>query len=202
MNEWIEFKKGQTITTVTNSLSKIIIRELGGLKGFFDFTERIRPQRTRLIKDTLALLGERKLKGKPKYKVYANGLSEHLRQVNGGTFKNSEWLYDLHWYTEGKEPYTTVSLPLVMECEWNPKRKGDSKVPYSGIKYDFQKLIVSNADLRLMVFRIKELSNLNDLCTYFESNISNYRPLPYGSAFLFVAFCDLTQSFHYLEIVK
>lgn len=79
-----------------------------------------------------------------------------------------------------------------MECEWNPRRKGDSKVPYSGIKYDFQKLIVSNAGLRLMIFKIKKLSNLDELGRYFQNNITNYTQLPLKSAFLFIAFCDLT----------
>ena len=202
MDEWIEYKPGQEVKFIKNDLSKTIIQEIGCISGFFDFQDKIRPQRTRLIKDTLALLGDRELKNKPKYKVYANGLSKHLRQINGGTFKNSEWLYDLHWYTEGADPYTTLSLPLVMECEWNLRRKGDSKVPYSGIKYDFQKLIVSNAGLRLMIFKIKKLSNLDELGRYFQNNITNYTQLPLKSAFLFIAFCDLTKSFYYREIIK
>lgn len=199
---WTEYNVNHRVSGVTNLLAKMILRELGCMNGFFDVSEKIRPHRTRLIKDTLALLGERQMKGKPKYKVYANGLSEHLRQVNGGSFKNAEWLYDLHWYTEGSDPYTTVTLPLVMECEWNPRRKGDSKIPYSGIKYDFQKLIVSNADLRLMIFRIKNTSDLAHLDPYFENNIRNYQPLPVGAAFLFTAFCDSCRSFYYREIIK
>lgn len=202
MTEWKEFNKKNPIEKVKNSLSKIIINELGNLHGFFDFEEKVRPQKTRMIKDTLALLGEKELKGKPSFKVYANGLSGHLCQLNGGAFKNAEWLYDLHWYTEGADPYTTIRLPLVMECEWNPRRKGDSKTPYSGIKYDFQKLIVSNAELRLMIFRINKPSNLSDLGVYFENNITNYTSLPKKSAFLFIAFNDLAKSFYYREIIK
>ena len=42
---------------------------------------RIRPKRTRLIKDKLALLGHHKFG----YKVYVNGLSPILIQKNGQT---------------------------------------------------------------------------------------------------------------------
>lgn len=115
MNDWIEFQRGINSIKATEKLSKVIIKELGeSIADFFLFETKVRPQRTRFIKDKLALLGHNKYK----YKVYANGLSPNLILLNGGTFKNSEWLYDLHWYVEGKSPYTTTQLPLVMECEW------------------------------------------------------------------------------------
>lgn len=146
MNTWTEYKP--KTKPVKNLTSAYILRALANIcPTFYSCTEKIRPSRTRLIKDTLAELGHRPLRHKPRYKVYANGLSENLRQSFGGDFKNREWLYDLHWYTEGTIPYTTVRLPLVMECEWNPKSKLDSINAFSGIKYDFQKLLVSNAEL-------------------------------------------------------
>lgn len=125
-----------------------------------------------------------------------------MTQLNGGTFKNSEWLFDLHWYVEGKNPYTTTRLPLVMESEWQQKRKGDRKVAFSGIKYDFQKLLVSNAEFRVMVFKIKNLNDFNFLTEYFEDNISNYEQLLKDSKFLFIAFYDKEKTFYYTEIVK
>lgn len=157
MKNWLTFTEESPKIKVKDLISKYIIQEFGSfLKSFSKYDTRIRPQRTRLVKDTLTLLSDRELPGKPSYLVCSHGLSDHLRQTNGGKYKNSEWLYDLHWYTEGNEPYSPTSLPLVVECEWNPKKRGEKKkIPYSGIKYDFQKLLIANADLRLMIFLIK-----------------------------------------------
>ena len=199
MTSWTSYQKTSDKIKVADKLSKTIIKELGDTtEDFFLFDTKVRPQRTRLIKDKLALLGHNKFK----YKVYANGLSPNLTQLNGGTFKNSEWLFDLHWYVEGKNPYTTTRLPLVMECEWQQKRKGDRKVAFSGIKYDFQKLLVSNAEFRLMIFKIKNLNDFNFLSEYFEDNISNYEQLLKNSKFLFIAFYDKEKTFYYTEIIK
>ena len=202
MAKWTEYSESKKIL-VTDKISKIIIKEFGELKNdFFLFEGKVRRPQTRIIKDRLSHLGKKSMKEKPSYQVYANGLSEHLRQENGGEFNNKEWLYDLHWYLDGNEPYTTLSLPLVVECEWNSKRKGDSKVQFSGIKYDFQKLLVSNAELRLMIFKIKKVTELEELNCYFMSNIENYEQVEKGAKFLFVAFYDTTKNFYYLEIIK
>ena len=195
---WASYQTGGQIK-IADKLSKTIIKELGrNVEKFFLIETKVRPRRTTYIKDKLALLGYNKYK----YKVYANGLSPDLRQLNGGVFKNSEWLFDLHWYVEGKGNYTTTRLPLVMECEWQQKRKGDKKVAFSGIKYDFQKLLVSNAELRLMIFKIVNLSDLIFLSEYFEDNINNYEQLPEDSKFLFIAFFDKEKTFYYNEIIK
>jgi hypothetical protein len=93
MTTWTEYKSGQKVSSVTDGIGKTIIKELGeNLLDFFSFKNKARPQQTRLIKDKLSLLGRDKFK----YKVYANGLSPHLTQINGGGFKNTEWLFDLH----------------------------------------------------------------------------------------------------------
>lgn len=197
MSLWGEY--GKRVVTVSENLSTAIIEELGkDLNSFFLFSTDIRPNRTTFIKDKLALLGHNKFG----FKVYANKLSSHLSQINGGSFKNSEWLYDLHWYVEGRNYYTTTRMPLVMECEWQQKRKGDSKVVFSGIKYDFQKLLVSNAEFRLMIFKILKITDLEYLSEYFEDNIDNYYNLPSGSKFLFIAFYDKGKTFYYREIIK
>lgn len=89
-----------------------------------------------------------------------------------------------------------------MECEWNNKRKGDRGIPYSGIKYDFQKLVISNADLRLMIFLKKKTHNLEELDQYFEDSINLCQNLPVGSKFLFIAFDQSIKGFHYTEKIK
>ena len=143
MITWITYTIDKPTVKLTDLASMYILKAFGEiLPTFFSYETKKRPQRTTLIKNTLTELGDKQLEGKPTYKVYSHGLSNHLRQSNGGKYKNREWLYDLHWYTEAEEPYLPISLPLVVECEWNSKRKGDMvKDPYGGIKYDFQKLL-------------------------------------------------------------
>jgi hypothetical protein len=205
MKNWNVFSKEKANLQLFDHLSRIIVREVGILiEDYNSITDKgIRPRRTRLIKDRLSLLGKRKMKGKPEYQVYANGISDDLRQENGGHFKNAEWLYDMHWYLDGKEPYTTTVVPLVMECEWNRvNRKDKNKVPFSGIKYDFQKLLLANAELRLMIFKVNKTVHLEELHTYFIRNIKGYKHLTVGSKFLFIAFPEDQNTFLYCEITK
>jgi hypothetical protein len=185
-------------------MSRYIVEELGScLTIFYSFKEKKRPQRTTLVKDILSNLGDKILPNKEQFKVYSNGLSKDLRQENGGKFKNREWLYDLHWYTEDEEPYLPIRLPLVVECEWNPKRKGDKKkIPYAGIKYDFQKLLVANSELRLMIFIIKKDDDLIELDKYFEKAIELCKHIAIYSRFLFIAFDERIKSFYYTEKIK
>ncbi|HWZ21618.1 MAG TPA: hypothetical protein VNW06_03130 [Cytophagaceae bacterium] len=203
MTNWTTYTSEKPKVKLNNIISKYIIEEIGcSLTKFFSYDIKKRPQRTRLIKETLTNLGDSTLKDKKSFKVYSHGLSNELRQSHGGKYKNVEWLYDLHWYTEADDPYLPTTLPLVMECEWHQKRKGDSKVPYSGIKYDFQKLLVANSELRLMIFLIKKEDDLLELDQYFDRAIENYKHLEKKSRFLFIAFDEKIKGFHYTEKIK
>jgi hypothetical protein len=96
--------------------------------------------------------------------------------------------------------YVPTSLSLVAEFEWRPKREEDSIVPYSGFKFDFQKLLVANADLKLMVFRTKANDeSFSELDDYFEKAISSYTNLKPGSRFLFIAVVKGEDGFFYDE---
>jgi hypothetical protein len=203
MTSWTTYTKENLNVKTKDLVSKYIVKAIGqSLPTFFSYDTKKRPQRTTLIKDTLTLLGDRELEGKQRYKVYSHGLSLDLRQSHGGQYKNNEWLYDLHWYTEAEEPYLPTSLPLVVECEWNPRKKGVRKIPYSGIKYDFQKLLVANAELRLMIFIIERDKDLIELDKYFDRAIDNYTHLEADSKFLFIAFDERINGFHYAEKLK
>ncbi len=193
MSEWIEYKEN---TRKDNTHSTAIIETLGKCRTQYFKLEK-RPERTRLVKKELVKLGH-----SLNYKVYANGLSkDDLEEVNH-QFVNREWLFDLHWYTEGKGQYTIESLPLVVECEWNPKRKGESTKLYGGIKYDFQKLVVSNAVLRVMIFIFKKEEELITLGNYFEFVINNYHHLKVEDKFLFIAYNADINGFYYREMGK
>lgn len=201
---WKKFDPNNASIETKDELAKLIINEFIDIRNeFFSIKgDKQRPRRTTLIKDAFSKLGRKELPFKPRYKVYANGLSEELTIAKGGDFRNAEWLFDLHWYTEGKNPYTTVSLPLIMECEWQQKRKGDKVNEFSGIKYDFQKLLVSNAEFRLMIFKVTKPTDFAKLSDYFEDNIGNYKHLEKGSKFLFIAFSEREKTFYYQLIKK
>lgn len=162
--------------------------------------------RTRFVKRKLAILGH-----KLGQRVYANHLSIIDVAAIGNGFVNTEWLYDLHWYSDGnKRPYCQNSMKLVMECEWGKNRHSKTKkVPPVGltqaekkmwnealdehteVKYDFQKLLVTNAELRLMVFGVRgdAYSVLDKLLeSYFVPAIDGYELLPAGAQFLLVAY--------------
>lgn len=203
MTTWKAYSAGNTSVQLEDISSKYIVEALGEiLKQFFSYEFNQRPQRTALIKSTLANLGNKKLKGKPPYSTYVNGVTNLLGQEDGVKNNHSEWLYDLHWYTDTNEPYLPQCSHLVVECEWNPKRKGERKVSYNGIKYDFQKLLVANSDLRLMIFIIKNDTDILELDRYFDKAIDNYANLNLGSKFLFIAFDQRINGFHYVAKQK
>ena len=139
-----------------------------------------------------------------KHKVYSHSLSEGFRQKSGDKFVNREWLYDLVWYEDDQNKFYTIKKTLlVVESEWaykRPKDKNDDK--YGAIKYDFQKLLLSNAELKLMIFRVSGKTkqdieqNLIKLCNYFNNTIDQYEQMERGE-FLFIAFCDKEESFYY-----
>lgn len=118
------------------------------------------------------------------YKVSASGL-----------FGEQEWLYDMVWYmTEGQDLNERLtSIPLVMECEWSTA---------SGkIEEDFEKLLLANADLRVMVCRTPPKYRA-DMTAYFRSAIDAYRQGRTGDHFLVVTRVEATGQFEFETFVK
>ena len=201
MENWILYKDGDNIN-VGNELSRQIIEKLATKvsKNFYSLDTPIIKKGERTIKlfEVLTLFGDEK-----GYKVYSHSLSEefmdkHKNEKGDSKFVNREWLYDLLWYREdNNKEYCPIDFPLIVESEWEKRRKEDKKGdPHSGIKYDFQKLLLSNTGLRLMIFNISKEKELNQLSEYFNNAITKYTPLKNGE-FLFVAFHDKEKSFHY-----
>ena len=116
-------------------------------------------------------------------------MNKHKDKTGYPKFVNREWLYDLLWYKEDNDGgYSPLDFPLIVESEWEKRRREDKKGDrHSGIKYDFQKLLLSNTGLRLMVFEISKEEDLNLLSIYFNNAIAKYTPLKKGK-FLFIAF--------------
>lgn len=94
-----------------------------------------------------------------------------------GGFKDRfepEWLCDLAWYRENEAEFL-VEVPLVMESEWNRTLKY--------IKFDFEKLLLTNATLRLMICQAKP-EKIDDLKVFFRNAVKAYGQLDKGSRFL------------------
>jgi hypothetical protein len=81
-----------------------------------------------------------------------------------------EWLYDLVWYTSERDEDTgierTTSIPLVMECEWDASLEG--------MALDFDKLLVANADLRVLVCGEYPDFKRDDVFTYCERALQGF----------------------------
>lgn len=105
---------------------------------------------TRAIKESIGELGFRS-----GYEVCASGVD--------GRF-SGEWLYDLIWYKirDG----LLESVPLVLESEW--------AISYDKIKYDFEKLLTSNAAIKIMVFHPTRKEDCQQLIAKLRNSIKCY----------------------------
>lgn len=199
MTNWKKFVLGEKPEVELDPISKLIVRKLGAdLDGFL---KKSQGEKTEHIMDALSQLGRKK-----GFKSMSNRISEKLEKE--GWFKKAEWLYDLHWFKENK-PYGLTNLPLVVECEWDwirdderkKKKKTGGGEPdiFGAIKWDFQKLLVANADLRVMIFQERIKKDNDVLDKYFDDTIDGYINLV-EAKFLFIAFGK--DGFWYSEKLK
>lgn len=116
--------------------------------------------------------------------------------VSGLVGDDREWLYDMVWYKEfgeKKDDIRLKSVPFVMECEW-------SRSTYD-IAEDFEKLLLANADLRLMVCWMHR-DNRAAMQEYFYSSVKGFDQGRTGDRFL-VAILDYeTDAFEFETYVK
>ena len=131
--------------------------------------------------------------------VWAKGLKDCKNPDNKAHISGHEWLYDLICFTyDEDEHYALNNTIMVMESEWKGKRnsaKGhDGNDPYGEVKYDFQKLLISNADIKLMVYlQHKEDKTYESLTQYFKKRIDNYHQGRESDIFLFVRYSHKKQ---------
>jgi len=162
-------------TAIENEIKKVLnqVTDEGGRGKLKSTTDW-----TYRIKELLGNLGENL-----NLEVCTSGFS--------GKFE-PEWLYDLVWYLEKQDRLKKV--PLVMESEWS------STLP--GVKYDFEKLLVANAELRLMICQARP-EQMHEFKEYFTDAIKKYEQLNKGDKFLVAIFEDYgSERFEFLSIVK
>lgn len=145
------------------------------------------------------------------YWVYANKMPGYAEKFDNmqkdlpNKFKEREWLYDLHWYKDSVDGhyYMPVNFELAMECEWRKSRPGDTSMKnFSAVKYDFQKLLVTNAPLKLLIFKVPDVNSpeFMKLDNYFDKAITRYPHLCKGSKFLIICFSK--RNIFYTEKIK
>lgn len=103
------------------------------------------------IKDTCFGIGYDKVTYKIKRVIGDIGMQKFNMGIAASGFPDEfdpEWLYDMVWYkmNENSKKFPCMdSIELVLESEL-------SKKTWGGVKEDFDKLLVSNAKYRIMIF--------------------------------------------------
>lgn len=119
--------------------------------------------------------------------ITSDNSSDDVTHISG-----HEWLYDLVCYRYGNEHYALNDTILVMESEWKGKRyasnNNDEEDPYGEVKFDFQKLLLANADIKLMVYKEHRTDKDYNLNEYFIRRIKEYRQGKSSDCFIFACY--------------
>lgn len=99
------------------------------------------------------------------YEILAN-------QVPNRAHFQSEWLFDLTWYQGSNKGI--LSLPLVLECEWSQH--------YEDLRHDFEKLLVTNSDLKIMIFEATK-EKADELVAQLDSAIRNFHGTDFAETY-------------------
>ena len=206
IDNWHNIKNENNVDNLKSKLANDIINSIREIVGDYFSKSKNKSDKTKLIKNNLVKYITSNFEVKPEYKIYVNGLDASIYENN--RIRNAELNFDLLWCEEGNNinQYAILNTPLAVECEWSVKRKRDrdtfyGKIPFSGIKFDFQKLLLCNAELRLMIFNIQNV-DLEVLYEYFETTIKNYKNLENRAQFVFIAFNNKEKTFYFTEIIK
>jgi hypothetical protein len=136
---------------------------------------------TNQIKRVLAEIGFRR-----GYSVWASGLNDLDKGT--GRMVNQEWLYDLVWIDyEGRGLDRKLrSIPLVAESEMGS---------WSEVVDDFEKLIICNADVKVMLFHSNNPSSAETMCVDLQKRASDFSGLQTRSEYLLACLAWKSGSF-------
>lgn len=134
--------------------------------AYFDQENRSGTFVTYSIKEIIGNYGHSK-----GFKVCACGFPGH--------FEN-EWLYDMVWYKENNTN-NLITVELALECE--------QSYGLPAIKFDFEKLLVANANLRIMICLLGKMpvEIIKDYCT---NAVNAYTHLKKGDRILTLIWDD------------
>ena len=97
-----------------------------------------------------------------------------------------DWLFDMTWY-QADEQDQLLSLGLVLESEWGRY--------WTDIRFDFEKLIVVDSPLKVMVF--EEVEDSAVLFELLKERITRYEGIKAGQTYLFACFKGVTRNFEF-----
>ena len=105
-----------------------------------------------------------------------------------------EWLYDVVWLRVDAGPLTTMILdsPFVAEIEWS--RDG-------AVRDDFQKLLLSRADTRLIVFQAWDEWRVQKMMDELVEQVKAYKRSQDSDRYLLAGYGSHTRHFYYREYV-
>ncbi len=194
-----EILKNRSFTLKTQTI-KVALTKLGHDMGLYVYTNKLTQEQIMEIDEHLKAIG--------RYDPNKNG------------FNCSEWLFDIHWYTDAdNEFYMPRTLDMVCEIEWHKTRKisffckQDLIIKYrikkerkseeyqlSGIKYDFQKLLVTNSPLSVLVTMVSDKDEMQILESYCKRAYEIYTHKMPGSTLLVCCFNKGNYKLHYLSL--
>jgi hypothetical protein len=102
-----------------------------------------------------------------------------------------EWLYDLVWYKENKVGQLS-EVVLIAESEWGKNWKS--------IKYDFEKLLQSDATYKLMICQCYK-GKRNQLIEKFNESIKAYKKRKTGDRYL-LAILDIEDEVFHFKLIE
>jgi len=115
------------------------------------------------------------------------------------SYHGDSWLFDLVWYKNNSEGFLE-KVGLVLESELSNRK-------WDGLKFDFEKLLVANSDLKVMIsfaFGNSDFpNNVNNLIELYERSVHNYNLLAKNSRILVLIWEDFVEGeIHPYVIVK
>ena len=99
-----------------------------------------------------------------KIKEALSNLGHSLNYISSSSYDGREWMFDLVWFTTSQNDFN--ALILAMESEWYRD--------WRQIKYDFDKLLITNATHKLMICQ-SDFSERDILLQNFQSSINKYQ---------------------------
>lgn len=114
-------------------------------------------------------------------------LSPYATGVDEGAADGSEWLYDVTGLQYDNDGFL-IRVALAAECEWGTQDE---------IYYDFEKLLLARADLRVMVFDGTRQPGYCELFRVFAQYVGHCAHAEIGDAWLFVAWTEERFVYHH-----
>lgn len=134
---------------------------------------------TRRIKEELGAMGKHK-------GYYAYGLKGAPEHCDDG-----EFMFDLCWLDYGQGDTWLKRIPMAMECEW---RSADD------IDDDFLKLVVTRADLKVMIFGAQTHAQFDEIVKRLRQWKEAFEAGSPNDEFLLCGWCGDTRAFKFHTI--